>query len=230
MKPRYSDTRGDLGERILKNQPTDNQNEVYIDRDIIVLAHPEIAQLPNWVVALVAAGGLAAALSTAAGLLLVISSAISHDLLRNTLARHLTDKQELRWARVSASVAIIIAGLFGIYPPGFVAEVVAFAFGLAAASFFPIILLGIFSTRMNREAAIAGMLSGLIFTASYIIFFKFIGPEFNTAEYWWLGVSPEGIGTLGMILNFLVSFIVMQMTPPPPQEVQDMVRNIRIPR
>jgi cation/acetate symporter len=230
VKPRYSDTRGDLGERILKNQPTDNQNEVYIDRDIIVLAHPEIAQLPNWVVALVAAGGLAAALSTAAGLLLVISSAISHDLLRNTLARHLTDKQELRWARVSAAVAIIIAGLFGIYPPGFVAEVVAFAFGLAAASFFPIILLGIFSTRMNREAAIAGMLSGLIFTASYIIFFKFIGPEFNTAEYWWLGVSPEGIGTLGMILNFLVSFIVMQMTPPPPQEVQDMVRNIRIPR
>lgn len=230
VKPRYSDTRGDLGERILKNQPTDNQNEVYIDRDIIVLAHPEIAQLPNWVVALVAAGGLAAALSTAAGLLLVISSAISHDLLRNTLARHLTDKQELRWARVSAAVAIIIAGLFGIYPPGFVAEVVAFAFGLAAASFFPIILLGIFSTRMNREAAIAGMLSGLIFTASYIIFFKFIAPEFNTAEYWWLGVSPEGIGTLGMILNFLVSFIVMQMTPPPPQEVQDMVRNIRIPR
>ena len=230
VKPRYSDTRGDLGERILKNQPTDNQNEVYIDRDIIVLAHPEIAQLPNWVVALVAAGGLAAALSTAAGLLLVISSAISHDLLRNTLARHLTDKQELRWARVSAAVAIIIAGLFGIYPPGFVAEVVAFAFGLAAARFFPIILLGIFSTRMNREAAIAGMLSGLIFTASYIIFFKFIAPEFNTAEYWWLGVSPEGIGTLGMILNFLVSFIVMQMTPPPPQEVQDMVRNIRIPR
>jgi len=230
VKPRYSDTRGDLGERILKNQPTDNQNEVYIDRDIIVLAHPEIAQLPNWVVALVAAGGLAAALSTAAGLLLVISSAISHDLLRNTLARHLTDKQELRWARVSAAVAIIIAGLFGIYPPGFVAEVVAFAFGLAAASFFPIILLGIFSTRMNREAAIAGMLSGLIFTASYIIFFKFIAPEFNTDEYWWLGVSPEGIGTLGMILNFLVSFIVMQMTPPPPQEVQDMVRNIRIPR
>lgn len=230
VKPRYSDTRGDLGERILKNQLTDNQNEVYIDRDIIVLAHPEIAQLPNWVVALVAAGGLAAALSTAAGLLLVISSAISHDLLRNTLARHLTDKQELRWARVSAAVAIIIAGLFGIYPPGFVAEVVAFAFGLAAASFFPIILLGIFSTRMNREAAIAGMLSGLIFTASYIIFFKFIAPEFNTAEYWWLGVSPEGIGTLGMILNFLVSFIVMQMTPPPPQEVQDMVRNIRIPR
>ncbi len=230
VKPQYLATRGLSGERELANSPTTNDNEVYIDRDIIVLAHPEIAQLPNWVVALVAAGGLAAALSTAAGLLLVISSAISHDLLRNTLARNLTDRQELRWARVSAAIAIVIAGLFGIYPPGFVAEVVAFAFGLAAASFFPVILLGIFSTRMNREAAIAGMLSGLIFTASYIIFFKFIAPELNAPDHWWFGISPEGVGTLGMLLNFVVSLLVMQVTPPPPQEIQDMVRNIRVPR
>ncbi len=230
VKPQYLPTRGLSGERELANSPTTNDNEVYIDRDIIVLAHPEIAQLPNWVVALVAAGGLAAALSTAAGLLLVISSAISHDLLRNTLARNLTDRQELRWARVSAAIAIVIAGLFGIYPPGFVAEVVAFAFGLAAASFFPVILLGIFSTRMNREAAIAGMLSGLIFTASYIIFFKFIAPELNAPDHWWFGISPEGVGTLGMLLNFVVSLLVMQVTPPPPQEIQDMVRNIRVPR
>ncbi|MFZ8974859.1 MAG: sodium:solute symporter family protein, partial [Pseudomonadales bacterium] len=220
VKPQYLATRGLSGERELANSPTTNDNEVYIDRDIIVLAHPEIAQLPNWVVALVAAGGLAAALSTAAGLLLVISSAISHDLLRNTLARNLTDRQELRWARVSAAIAIVIAGLFGIYPPGFVAEVVAFAFGLAAASFFPVILLGIFSTRMNREAAIAGMLSGLIFTASYIIFFKFIAPELNAPDHWWFGISPEGVGTLGMLLNFVVSLLVMQVTPPPPQEIQ----------
>lgn len=230
VKPQYLATRGLSGERELANSPTTNDNEVYIDRDIIVLAHPEIAQLPNWVVALVAAGGLAAALSTAAGLLLVISSAISHDLLRNTLARNLTDRQELRWARVSAAIAIVIAGLFGIYPPGFVAEVVAFAFGLAAASFFPVILLGIFSTRMNREAAIAGMLSGLIFTASYIIFFKFIAPELNAPDHWWFGISPEGVGTLGMLLNFVVSLLVMQVTPPPPQEIRDMVRNIRVPR
>jgi len=230
VKPQYLATRGLSGERELANSPTTNDNEVYIDRDIIVLAHPEIAQLPNWVVALVAAGGLAAALSTAAGLLLVISSAISHDLLRNTLARNLTDRQELRWARVSAAIAIVIAGLFGIYPPGFVAEVVAFAFGLAAASFFPVILLGIFSTRMNREAAIAGMLSGLIFTASYIIFFKFIAPELNAPDHWWFGISPEGVGTLGMLLNFVVSLLVMQVTPPPPPEIQDMVRNIRVPR
>jgi len=230
VKPQYLATRGLSGERELANSPTTNDNEVYIDRDIIVLAHPEIAQLPNWVVALVAAGGLAAALSTAAGLLLVISSAISHDLLRNTLARNLTDRQELRWARVSAAIAIVIAGLFGIYPPGFVAEVVAFAFGLAAASFFPVILLGIFSTRMNREAAIAGMLCGLIFTASYIIFFKFIAPELNAPDHWWFGISPEGVGTLGMLLNFVVSLLVMQVTPPPPQEIQDMVRNIRVPR
>jgi len=229
-KPIFSGERGASGERLVSNEVGASTNELYIDRDIIVLAHPEIAQLPNWVVALVAAGGLAAALSTAAGLLLVISSAISHDLLKNTLARNLTETQELRWARVSAAVAILIAGLFGIYPPGFVAEVVAFAFGLAAASFFPVILLGIFSTRMNKEAAISGMLSGLILTTSYIVYFKFMAPELNHAEHWWFGISPEGIGTLGMLLNFAVALVVMRVTPPPPEAVVNMVRGIRIPK
>jgi cation/acetate symporter len=229
-KPIFSGERGASGERLVSNEIGASTNELYIDRDIIVLAHPEIAQLPNWVVALVAAGGLAAALSTAAGLLLVISSAISHDLLKNTLARNLTETQELRWARVSAAVAILIAGLFGIYPPGFVAEVVAFAFGLAAASFFPVILLGIFSTRMNKEAAISGMLSGLVLTTSYIVYFKFMAPELNHAEHWWFGISPEGIGTLGMLLNFAVALVVMRVTPPPPEAVVNMVRAIRIPK
>ena len=177
-----------------------------------------------------AAGGLAAALSTAAGLLLVISTAIAHDLLKKTFRPNITERQELRYARLAAAVAIAIAGLFGIYPPGFVAEVVAFAFGLAAASFFPVILLGIFSTRMNKEAAISGMLTGLIFTFSYIVYFKFISPETNSAAHWWLGISPEGIGSLGMILNFMVSFVVMRLTPPPPQEVQDLVQHIRVPQ
>ena len=195
-----------------------------------MLAHPEIAQLPNWVIALVAAGGLAAALSTAAGLLLVISTAISHDLLKKTFRPDITERQELLYARLAAAVAIGIAGLFGIYPPGFVAEVVAFAFGLAAASFFPVILLGIFSKRMNKEAAIAGMLTGLIFTFSYIVYFKFVSPGENNPEHWWFGISPEGIGTLGMIFNFVVSFVVMSVTPPPPQEVQDLIENIRVPK
>ena len=230
QKPVYDLGRGASGERLLTNKITSNDNELYIDRDIIVLAHPEIAQLPNWVVALVAAGGLAAALSTAAGLLLVISTAIAHDLLKKTFRPNITERQELRYARLAAAVAIAIAGLFGIYPPGFVAEVVAFAFGLAAASFFPVILLGIFSTRMNKEAAISGMLTGLIFTFSYIVYFKFISPETNSAAHWWLGISPEGIGSLGMILNFMVSFVVMRLTPPPPQEVQDLVQHIRVPQ
>ncbi len=230
QKPVYDLGRGASGERLLTNKVTSNDNELYIDRDIIVLAHPEIAQLPNWVVALVAAGGLAAALSTAAGLLLVISTAIAHDLLKKTFRPNITERQELRYARLAAAVAIAIAGLFGIYPPGFVAEVVAFAFGLAAASFFPVILLGIFSTRMNKEAAISGMLTGLIFTFSYIVYFKFISPETNSTAHWWFGISPEGIGSLGMILNFMVSFVVMRITPPPPQEVQDLVQHIRIPQ
>lgn len=228
--PVYDIGRGASGERLLTNQWTSNDNELYIDRDIIVLAHPEITQLPNWVVALVAAGGLAAALSTAAGLLLVISTAIAHDLLKKTFRPAITERQELRYARLAAAVAIAIAGLFGIYPPGFVAEVVAFAFGLAAASFFPVILLGIFSTRMNKEAAISGMLTGLIFTFSYIVYFKFVSPESNNAVHWWFGISPEGIGSLGMILNFLVALVVMRLTPPPPQEVQDLVQHIRVPQ
>jgi cation/acetate symporter len=229
-KPAFGSGREDLGQRQLENLPTANENELYIDRDIIVLAHPEIAQLPNWVIALVAAGGLAAALSTAAGLLLVISTAISHDLLKKTFRPDITERQELLYARLAAAVAIGIAGLFGIYPPGFVAEVVAFAFGLAAASFFPVILLGIFSKRMNKEAAIAGMLTGLIFTFSYIVYFKFVSPGENNPEHWWFGISPEGIGTLGMIFNFVVSIVVMSVTPPPPQEVQDLIENIRVPK
>ncbi|MBT3428513.1 MAG: cation acetate symporter [Gammaproteobacteria bacterium] len=229
-KPVFSASEGPSGERQLLNEATSSANELYIDRDIIVLAHPEIAKLPNWVVALVAAGGLAAALSTAAGLLLVISSAISHDLLKMSFRPEISEQQELRIARISAAVAIAIAGIFGIYPPGFVAEVVAFAFGLAAASFFPVIFLGIFSTRMNREGAIAGMMTGLIFTFSYIVYFKFIDPASNHTENWWFGISPEGIGALGMVLNFAVSSLVSKFTPAPPQEIQDLVQSIRIPR
>jgi cation/acetate symporter len=233
-KPTYAgsreETKGSYGERVLTNVPTNNTSEVYIDRDIIVLANPEIGNLPGWVIALVAAGGVAAALSTAAGLLLVISSAISHDLLKKTLMPDINEKQELMAARGAAVVAIVIAGYFGINPPGFVAQVVAFAFGLAAASFFPVILMGIFYKRMNKEGAIAGMLVGLIFTFSYIVFFKFVSPELNTAEHWWLGVSPEGIGTLGMVLNFVVAFSVSRVTAPPPEHIQHIVEDIRIPR
>ena len=228
-KPSFSGERGDFGQRVVTNVPTESDNEVYIDRDIIVLAHPEIARLPNWVIALVAAGGLAAALSTAAGLLLVISTAVSHDLLKKTFMPKISDRQELIYARISAAFAICVAGLAGIYPPDYVAQVVAFAFGLAAASFFPVLLLGIFSTRMNKEAAIAGMLTGLTFTFSYIVYFKFLNPAANSPEYWFFGISPEGIGTLGMLLNFIVAFVVCRFTPPPPQAVQDMVMAIRVP-
>jgi cation/acetate symporter len=204
-------------------------NEVTIDRDIIVLANPEIADLPGWVIALVAAGGVAAALSTAAGLLLVISSSVSHDLLKQTLMPAITEKQELLFARIAAAVAVCIAGLFGIYPPAFVAQVVAFAFGLAAASLFPAIVMGIFSKRINKQGAIAGMLSGLIFTFFYILYFKFVSPQLNNAEHWWLGISPEGIGFIGMLLNIGVAFVVSHLSPPPPAEVQDLVDGIRIP-
>lgn len=205
-------------------------NEITVDRDIMVLANPEIARLPNWVVALVAAGGLAAALSTAAGLLLVISSAISHDLLKRMLLPNITESQELTVARIAAGAAVVIAGYFGVNPPDYVASVVAFAFGLAAASFFPVLVMGIFSKRMNREGAIAGMLVGLIFTAGYIIYFKFINPQANTSENWWFGISPEGIGTLGMLLNFAVSLSLGKFFPPPPDAVQKMVEDIRVPR
>ena len=229
-KPVYETGRGESGQRMLDNEPGAGENELYIDRDIIVLAHPEIAALPNWIVALVAAGGLAAALSTAAGLLLVMSTSISHDLLKKCLMPSINERQELLFARTAAALAVLAAGLLGIYPLGFVVQVVAFAFGLAAASFFPVILLGIFSTRMNREAAIAGMVTGLTFTFSYIVFFKFISPELNNADHWLFGISPEGIGTLGMLMNFAVSLVVMRLTPPPPREVQALVEQIRVPK
>ena len=229
-RPQFIDAEGDFGQR-LTNNPSDeaNQNEIYIDKDIMVLANPEIAKLPGWVIALVAAGGLAAALSTAAGLLLVISSSISHDLLKKTFKPNISEKQELFYARCAAAVAIIIAGLFGIYPPGFVAQVVAFAFGLAAATIFPALLLGIFSKSMNKEGAIAGMLSGLIFTSSYIIHYKFINPAFDNSSHWVMGISPEGIGFLGMLINFSVAASVATFFSKPPQEVSEMVEMIRQP-
>ncbi|EKG0011414.1 cation acetate symporter [Vibrio cholerae] len=208
----------------------DARNEMTINNDIIVLASPEIAKLPNWVVALLAAGGLAAALSTAAGLLLVISTAISHDLLKKGFKPDMTDKQELLAARIAAALAIVGAGYLGINPPGFVAQVVAFAFGLAASSFFPAIILGIFYKKMNKEGAITGMLAGITFTAAYIIYFKFINPTASVPANWWFGISPEGIGTLGMCLNFVVAIVVNKFTAEVPQDVQDMVESIRYPK
>ncbi len=202
-------------------------SELTVDRDIMVLANPSIANLPNWVVALVVAGGLAAALSTAAGLLLVISTSISHDLLKKWLRPQISDKGELRAARWAIACAVLIAGYAGINPPGFVAQVVAFAFGLAAASFFPAIIMGIFSRRMNMQGAVSGMIVGLVFTAGYILYFKYGG---GTPEQYWFGISPEGIGTLGMCLNFLVALSVSAFTPAPPVEVQELVERIRIPR
>ncbi|GGK38746.1 sodium:solute symporter family protein [Aliivibrio fischeri] len=208
----------------------DERNEMDINRDIIVLASPELASLPNWVVALLAAGGLAAALSTAAGLLLVISTSISHDLLKKGFKPNMTDKQELLAARLAAIVAIIGAGYLGINPPGFVAQVVAFSFGLAAASFFPAIILGIFYKKMNKEGAIAGMVSGVTFTTAYIVYFKFINPAASTPDNWWFGISPEGIGTLGMCVNFIVSIAVNKVTAEVPKDVQDLVESIRFPK
>jgi len=208
----------------------DERNEMTIDRDIMVLANPEIGDLPAWVVALVAAGGVAAALSTSAGLLLVISTSVSHDLLKRNLAPNITDKQELFYARVAAATAIIISVYFGIYPPGFVAQVVAFAFGLAAASFFPAIIMGVFHKRMNRAGAIAGMVVGILFTFCYIVYFKFVAPELNTQENWLFGISPEGIGTLGMIINFVVAVVVHKFTGDAPEEIQELVESIRYPK
>lgn len=228
--PAFKAEKGESGQRLVKNEVTKNSNELYVDRDIMVLANPEIANLPAWVIALVAAGGLAAALSTAAGLLLVISTSISHDMLKMTFKPDLSEKGELLAARIAAGSAVVVAGYFGINPPGFVAQVVAFAFGLAASSFFPIIILGIFTKRMNKEGAIAGMLSGITFTAAYIIYFKFINPAANVTANWWFGISPEGIGTVGMFVNFGVAMIVSRFTPPPPDNIQHIVEDIRIPR
>lgn len=221
---------GNSGERLLDNTATVNENEVYVDRDIMVLANPEIGNLPGWVIALVAAGGLAAALSTAAGLLLVISSSVSHDLLKSTLKPDISEKGELLAARIAATAAIVVAGYLGIYPPGWVAQVVAFAFGLAAASLFPAIFMGIFSKRMNREGAIAGMVAGLTSTFLYIAYFKLWEPAANTAENWLFGISPEGIGVVGMVLNFAVAIGVAGMTAKPPAEIDALVENIRVPR
>ena len=204
-------------------------NELDVNRDIMVLANPEIAGLPNWVVALVAAGALAAALSTAAGLLLVISPAVAHDLMKRSFSPFITERQELLYARLAIFVAVLIAGYVGVNPPAYVAQVVAYAFGLAAASFFPAIVLGIFQKRMNKQGAIAGMISGFFFTAGYIVFFKTLYPSLDNAGGWWLGISPEGIGTLGTIVNLTVSYLVSRFTPEPPIEVQEIVQNIRLP-
>ena len=222
--------RGPSGERLWSNKPLDGPNELYIDRDIMVLANPEIARLPAWVIALVAAGGLAAALSTAAGLLLVISTSISHDLLKKVFMPKITDKQELRYARLAAAAAILVAGYLGVNPPDYVAAVVAFAFGLAASSFFPAIVMGIFWKRMNKEGAISGMIVGIVFTAAYIIYFKFMHPELNVPDNWLWNISPEGIGTIGMLLNCGVAIVVCMFTAPPPERIQHLVEDIRVPR
>lgn len=224
------DAQGPSGERLLANpEATDGANEIYVDRDIMVLANPEIANLPGWVIALVAAGGLAAALSTAAGLLLVISSSVSHDLLKKTFRPDITEKGELLAARLAATAAIFVAGYLGIYPPGWVAQVVAFAFGLAAASLFPAIFMGIFTKWMNREGAIAGMLSGLIFTFGYIAYFKLWSGAENIADNWLFGISPEGIGAIGMLVNFTVAITVARFTAKTPDDVRDIVEAIRLP-
>ncbi|MAU15715.1 MAG: cation acetate symporter [Muricauda sp.] len=223
------------GDGVIQYVAAPEINELTVDRDIMVLANPEIANLPAWVIGLIAAGGLAAALSTAAGLLLVISSSVSHDLIKNVLKPDLSEKGELWAARLSAAVAVVIAGYFGINPPGFVAAVVALAFGLAAASFFPAIILGIFYKKMNSKGAISGMVVGLCLMLFYMLKFKFGifdgGKEAvpGLQENWWFGVSPEGFGTIAMIVNFIVAIVVNRFTPEPPEEVQEIVEHIRIP-
>ncbi|MBU1003885.1 MAG: cation acetate symporter [Proteobacteria bacterium] len=224
-KPEFTGAQGVLGQRTISNAPTDSANELYVDRDIMVLANPEIAGLPAWVIALVAAGGLAAALSTASGLMLVIASSISHDLYYRLINRNASEKSRLALGRVMIGVAVCVAGYFGINPPGFVAQVVALAFGLGASSFFPILVLGIFWKRATREGAIAGMIAGIGFTMMYIIQTKFLG-----MGWWFMGISPEGIGFIGMLLNFAMVIGVSAVTPAPPQEIQDMVETVRFPR
>jgi cation/acetate symporter len=230
---KFEDKNGDGKIQYVKDK---DANELTVDNDIMVLANPEIAGLPNWVVALVAAGGLAAALSTAAGLLLVISTSISHDLLKKQLNPNISEKNELLAARLSAAAAVIVAGYFGINPPGFVAAVVALAFGLAAASFFPAIIMGIFYKRMNMQGAVAGMIVGITLMIFYMLKFKFGifdgGKDAieGLKSAWWFGISPEGFGTIAMLANFIVSILVSSMTPPPPAHVQQIVEDIRIPR
>lgn len=207
----------------------ENANELTIDQDIMVLANPEIADLPNWVIALVAAGGLAAALSTAAGLLLVISTSIAHDLVKKQIIPEITEKGELIWARVAAGFAVLVAGYFGINPPGFVAATVALAFGLAAASFFPAILLGIFDKKMNRQGAVSGMVVGIVLMLFYMIKYKLGGFGGGLEEDWWFGISPEGFGTVAMIVNLIIAVVISRVTADPPEEVQEMVEEIRYP-
>jgi cation/acetate symporter len=204
-------------------------NELEVDADIMVLANPEIADLPNWVIALLAAGALAAALSTAAGLLLVISSAVSHDLLKKMVMPNISERGELIAARLAATGAVCLAGYFGINPPGFVAATVALAFGLAASSFFPAILLGIFSKRVNKEGAISGMLVGIFLMLFYMLKFKFGWFGGGTKADWWFGISPEGFGTIAMMANFFVTITVTSLTPAPLKEIQQLVENIRKP-
>ncbi|MCB9309214.1 MAG: cation acetate symporter [Lewinellaceae bacterium] len=224
------------GDGIIQYVKDKEANELTVDQDIMVLANPEIANLPNWVIALVAAGGLAAALSTAAGLLLVISTSISRDLIKMQINPNISEKKELLYARIAAALAVIVAGYFGIHPPGFVAAVVALAFGLAAASFFPAIIMGIFSKRMNMQGAISGMIVGISLMIYYMLKYKFgtfDGGKDAVAglqKDWWFGISPEGFGTVAMLANFIVALIVSKLTPPPPAEVQEIVEHIRIPR
>ena len=227
-KPSYDDsTRQDGSPRTVINEISNSENEVYYDKDIIVLANPEMADLPQWVIALVMAGCVAAALSTAAGLLLVLSTAISHDLMKKIINPDISDQQEIRYARIASFGALAVAAYFGINPPSsFVAKTVAFAFGLAASSFFPTLIMGIFSKKINKEGAIAGMICGIGFTMSYIIYFQFLS---ESKEYWF-GISPEGIGFIGMFINFFVAFVVSSQTAPPPSDVQEMVEKIRIPK
>ena len=225
----FEDKNGDGKIQYVADKET---NELEIDRDIMVLANPEIAGLPNWVIALVAAGGLAAALSTAAGLLLVISTAISHDLIKKQIKPNISEKGELLWARLGAVFAVIIAGHFGINPPGFVAATVALAFGLAASSFFPAIIMGIFYKKMNRQGAVSGMIVGIVSMFMYMSVYKlgWFVSEKPPASEWWFGISPEGFGTVAMALNFIVSFVVCRLTTPPPKEITELVENIRYPR
>ncbi|MDG1873950.1 MAG: cation acetate symporter [Mariniblastus sp.] len=226
-KPVYSPDRVEGGPRVVTNQLTENGNEVFYERDILVMANPEMAGLPMWVIALVMAGCVAAALSTAAGLLLVLSTSISHDLMKKIVSPNMTDSHEVLWARSASFAFLAIAAYFGINPPSdFVAKTVAFAFGLAASSFFPTILMGIFSKRINREGAIAGMIAGISLTLGYIIYFQFMVEHKN----YWFGISPEGIGFIGMLLNFVVANVISMITPAPPQEIVEMVEQIRTPQ
>ena len=228
-KPSFEEgVKGGSGEKVVTNKiVTDNPNELYFGNDVMVMANPHMGNLPKWVIALLMAGCIAAALSTAAGLLLVLSTSISHDLMKKIVKPDLSDKEEIKYARIASLGALLVAMWFGINPPStFVAKTVAFAFGLAASSFFPTLLMGIFSRKMNREGAIAGMVSGILFTMAYIIYFQFMG---GTKAQYLLGISPEGIGFLGMIINFVVAFTVVKFTKAPPMEVIELIDNVRFP-